>query len=823
MKNSDLIMRRFALFYFAVLCSIIMVAQKPYDTEIDGICYKIVGDEAVVTVYSENEEWNSDHYAGVIVIPEEITYKMKKYPVTAIGPKTFKLCHQVTEVYLPDALTTISDEAFEYDNVSLQKVHIGPNVNVIGKDAFNSTNLIELDLDPANRWFVFDNKVLYSADHKRAITCVPEPYSWMTGKNDNLVLHDDVEVIDNGFACGRRLNSVRFGNAIKSIGNEAFRYAFSETEDQHDLILPDGIEHIGKYAFAMCIRVNNLHLPDSLTRLEEGSFSYVSPEFIHMPKNLKVICDRALYCSSGSAYTNLVLPEGLDSIGQYGITSINCDSLIIPSTVRYLSNYCLDNFSRYIEIKAPLDCIATAAIPSQGVKELILPKSLKRIEKAAFYPCYGLERIVWPDALEYIGAYAFAGVRAIPLVVPSTVKTLGGGAFADNVWRPRTYYFTSPTPPECLQEDVFEGIYYEESKLFVPRGSKSAYEDKAPWSWFGVIEEFDEIVLPPEPTRYDFAVDGIYYNVVSVDEHTCEVSFDLNYITEKNMYNYKSVTIPETVTYDSKVYTVTGIEGGAFSETPLEHIDLPKTLTYIDGAFSYCENLSNIEIPESVTSIGGAFAGCDKIKSIHLPDGMENIASAFMDCRNLESVNIPSSVTLVDGAFNGCSSLKSVEFPDDITEIGQFTCFGCKSLASVKLPSQLQLIGENAFAGCESLKSIVLPSKLYIIKTAAFSGCDMLKDVISLNPEPPYPVGYSQFSVYDGTLHVPAGSKSAYESINMWRYFNIIEDAETSIALPTVLPFAGKSYDILGRPVSDNYKGLIIKDRKLMYKTRWRN
>lgn len=806
-------MNRFIAIVLVTLCNIVTFAQT-YDTEIDGICYKISGDEAIVTVYSDNQEWNAEHFVGDIVIPESITYRQKQYPVTTIGPKAFAYCYAISSVRLPDGLTTIADEAFSHTS-AVYTLRMGPKVNHIGTDAFYSSNLTQLDIDPANQWFVVEDRVFYSADHKRAILLIAD----LAEENTiDLKLHDNVETIDCGFTHGIKLNTLQMGQAVKSIGDYAFPYALSETNNQTDLILPDGIEHIGRYAFDGCIMINNLHLPDNLTRLEEGSFSYVSPEYIHMPKNLKVICDNALSCSAGGVFRNLVLPEGLDSIGQYGITCIGCDSLIIPSTVRYLSYYSLDNFSRYIEIKAPLDSIPASAIPSSSVRELVLPPTVKRLGDYAFYPCYDLQRIVWPESLEHIGLYALAGNKLEPMVVPATVKSIGMGAFADNVWEPRTYYFTSATPPDTeFNDDIFEGIMYEESTLYVPRGCKAAYAGKAPWAWFGTLEEYDEIVLPPTVTRYDFEHDGLYYKVLSEEEQTCEVSYDLNFITDRVTYDYKSVTVPSTVTYGGKEYTVTAIEGHAFYETLLEHIDLPESITCLQSAFVNCFNLAEIELPEHVTDLGSAFVFCEKLKSIHLPDQVENICSAFYGCSSLESVNVPASVHEMDGAFDGCSSLQSLVLPDDIEQIGRSTFFGCTNLKHVKLPANLTRIEEIAFGGCQNLRYIVLPARLEYIFQGAFEDCYALTDIISLNPVPPYLIGYAHFSNYEATLHVPAGSKEAYLNAEGWNYFNIVEDAVEAAAIHQVSlnPSAGRAFDILGRPVDGNYRGFVVRDGKI--------
>ena len=90
---------------------------------------------------------------------------------------------------------------------------------------------------------------------------------------------------------------------------------------------------------------------------------------------------------------------------------------------------------------------------------------------------------------------------------------------------------------------------------------------------------------------YDFEVNGIYYNILSMSDLTVEVT------KGDNKYSGE-VIIPSTVSYKSKTLTVTSI--GSY-------------------AFEACSSLTSITIPNSVTSIGSfAFYGCDSLASIRL-------------------------------------------------------------------------------------------------------------------------------------------------------------------------------------------------------------
>jgi hypothetical protein len=62
---------------------------------------------------------------------------------------------------------------------------------------------------------------------------------------------------------------------------------------------------------------------------------------------------------------------------------------------------------------------------------------LTEIPSGCFEGCSSLREIVWPPALETIGANAFKGAGFVTLTIPSTVKTIAGAAFYRNanlVW-----------------------------------------------------------------------------------------------------------------------------------------------------------------------------------------------------------------------------------------------------------------------------------------------------------------------------------------------------------------------------------------------------
>ena len=85
----------------------------------------------------------------------------------------------------------------------------------------------------------------------------------------------------------------------------------------------------------------------------------------------------------------------------------------------------------------------------------------------------------------------------------------------------------------------------------------------------------------------EIKVDGIYYNILSEEDMTVEVTYNgSNAAYNTNEYE-GHVTIPATVVINSKTYTVTSIKA---------------------NTFAYCEKISGITIPNTIKNIGeGAF------------------------------------------------------------------------------------------------------------------------------------------------------------------------------------------------------------------------
>jgi len=288
--------------------------------------------------------------------------------------------------------------------------------------------------------------------------------------------------------------------------------------------------------------------------------------------------------------------------------------------------------------------------------------------------------------------------------------------------------------------------------------------------------------LPMLASADAIEIDGIYYNL-DREAKTAEVT------SRPNQYE-SDVAIPESVTYNVVVYSVTSIGDGAFRWcSGLTSVTIPNSVTFIgQWAFYNCSGLTSITIPSSVTSIGElAFSGCSGLTSVTIPNsvktigesafnGCENLSSvtiangvtsigvaAFQLCTSLTSLTIPSSVTAIaEGAFEGCSGLQSIvvdkgntvydsredcnaiiktsdnelisgctnsTIPNSVTKIGQSAFKNCKGLRSVRIPNSVVSVGQFAFQGCSGMTSITIPNSVTSIGSYAFRWCSGLTSI----------------------------------------------------------------------------------------------
>jgi hypothetical protein len=173
--------------------------------------------------------------------------------------------------------------------------------------------------------------------------------------------------------------------------------------------------------------------------------------------------------------------------------------------------------------------------------------------------------------------------------------------------------------------------------------------------------------------------------------------------------------------------------------------------------------------------------------------------------------------TIGKKVFYNCG-LTSVTIPNSVTSIEENAFYGCSDLTSVSIPNSVTSIGSQAFSWCQSLTSITIPESLKSIGEYAFYGCPAT--TVTNLAQTPQEISYEIFSEY-GTLHVRKGCKAAYEAVEFWKNFTIVEDATTGIdAMEGSATISeDKIFSIFGQRLDKTAKGVnIINGKKVLVK-----
>ncbi len=724
--------------------------------------YKINEDGETLTVlkYTGNE--------SIAEIPKTVEFSEKSYTVTKIEKGAFANCSRLTEIILPDSLTSIGDKAFA-NCLNLTAAFFDGDVpETWGNDVFvnNKSGFVIVYVDGKQGWAyptwrasdgnvyntstIFDGNEFILRDYKYKINEDGETLTVLEYVGNEIVL-----VIPETVSLGR--------------------YTYSVTQ-------------IGYKAFDHCIKVTEITLPDSVTSIEnEAFFSCIGLSKITLSKGLTSIGDAAFYmCKS---LTEISFPEGLTHIGISAFSRCaNLTKITLPESLTSIGN---DVFS---------DCT--------GLTEITLPNNLTSIGKDSFSSCTGLVEITLPDSLIFIGEWAFSNCTGLTeITLPNSLTSVGAFAFSDceNL---SIAHFNGDVPT------TWGGLVF----LHTNSDFKISFiYGKQGWNY--------PTWVAPDGSRYNTlsTFDG---NEFILDGYTYEINKDGKKLTVLRYSGNESVVeIPETVDFCGKKYTVTAIGNEAFANyNSLTEVTLSDSLISIgDNAFANCSNLkvayfngdvpvtwgdsifvnnksgfvisyiygkqgwtsptwrasdgsvyntefiftgdefvlgdftykidsdgtsltvlkylgdeSTVAIPETVsfgkkdyavTKIGDeAFANCFSLTEISLPDSLTSIGDrAFSFCVGLIGISLPEGLTSIgEEAFSHCVSFTEITLPDSVTSIGDGAFSYCNCLSAISLSANLTIIGDNAFEYCAVLTEITLPDSVTAIGDEAFSNCSNL-------------------------------------------------------------------------------------------------
>lgn len=721
----------------------------------DGITYLVTSASTVKIIPNKNR-----FYTGAVIIPTTVTYKGIDYIVTKIGVSAFANNYDLNSITIPSTITSIEENAFA-NNFNLVEVICNSTTPLlITKTVFeNISKNCKLIVPTASLsvyktadiWnsFQYITNVLpftvagisYEKTSETTVKVIKNLQSNYTGSitipatvHYNNTNYNVTEVSATAFVRNKEITAIYIGSNITAI--EAF--TFSENKSLTSVSIANSVTTIGDYAFQNCTSLTTVTLPKSIISIGNSAFeNCTNLSSIIIPNSVTSIGD---YAFSKSGLTSFRFPSSMTTIN---IALLNtCEKLAtvtIPSTITTIKDYslawCPNLTSVICNIKSPL-VIDTNVFSGTDTNSCALkvPKtSLNNYKTAKVWNKFGIVTNVLPFTVagityEPISDTAvkvvknltnnYVGFVSIPKTVvynniTYSVTVIGTSAFANNnglekITIPESITFIEEhafsnnsnlsqlicniKTPLVLDTSIFNGTILSSCKLVVPSTSLALYNTASIWKNFNTITDL-----------FPFTIANIAYEPTSTT--TVQVI--------KNTENYYkgSITIPETVTYNNTIYSVTEI-----SET----------------AFKNNKNITAISLGDNITSIK---------------------AFTFYNCKNLSFITMSNSVTAIGKSAFSASGLTSFTFPSAVTTIETYLFISCEKLCRVTIPSNITTIKEYSFGWCPKLTTLF---------------CDV-EVPLTLNSNV-----FSGTNTDSCALKVPAESLDKYKKADVWKNFSHI-------------------------------------------------
>lgn len=505
----------------------------------------------------------------------------------------------LTEVHLPDTLTTIGSRCFESCS-SLVNINLPSSITTIGYNAFNGCASLEIeDLSLPNlteiQTFAFNGVRITKISNLGKLTSLRD-ISWS----------------ENIFGDKTTLTSINLPSTLTSVGNYVF-YGYTNAEINCNNA---SITLLGINAFYRAKKVSNLNTP-KITKIANYAFfnigSFDDDFSLNVP-NITSIGIAAFSHSGIKKVENLgtitSLPNGQwdntiqDNVGVFAKCK-NLESCILPETLETIGTYSFNGCSN---------------LPS-----ISFPSSLKTIGDAAFSDCTAFTSIDFPSSITAIGNNAFKGCTALTNVIfPTSLVTIGKSAF-NNCTSLEIEDLSLPNL-ETLESSTFNGVKISKisnlGKITAvnPGNSSSAN--------LGDKSVLREITLPNtiktigantfsgytalETIIIENGASGINVGANAFSglpsSTTFNVDPDVFVSLGSNAFNGTSIWNEVTFT------NVTRLDYQVFRGSTISKIKLPSVETMAgdnnyEGIFSFCPNLVLVDIGENCSSIGSNSLG----------------------------------------------------------------------------------------------------------------------------------------------------------------------------------------------------------------------
>lgn len=438
------------------------------------------------------------------------------------------------------------------------------------------------------------------------------------------------------------------------------------------VIIPEGVEKIGAYAFANLTALEEVVLPSTLEFIEYGAFyncSALKKISFSDENNLKVINQHAF---ENCALEGEIDLSSIHMISDYAFAgNQKLEGIKTGDTLISIGNYAFAGCKKLSDITITANRVKYGTYAFTGcesikefeVNAIVLPEGM-------FYECDNLEKVVIGKEVNAIGEFAFRDTKVSKFEIAK-----GNKAFET----PKADVIVSSSGKELVA--VAPTVVGEFSAAYM--GGKDKIQSVATGA-FSHNTQITSVVLPKVTEVGDYAF-------ASTDALT---SVQLGKLETVGEYAFFECPITVLPSFDK------GTEIGkyAFAYTDITEVTVPNKMEVAEGVFSECDKLTTVVVGDDV-KLGKYAFGTNKDESFTLANYDENGSKRFYYtfATALTSLTIGKDVVIGENAFANAASLVDVTLGEN-AEVGYMAFYNCDSLTNIDL-SKVKSIGDYAFSG----------------------------------------------------------------------------------------------------------------------------
>ena len=252
------------------------------------------------------------------------------------------------------------------------------------------------------------------------------------------------------------------------------RLLFYENKQIERFVYPRKIMNTGDFVLYLCRPIKEIIIPEEVEILGGGALQSVD----HIKRKSE---------------TNRYRPE------YYSEKPMPKERYTIPDMVKELGKFCYGYYPyKTIEIPNSVEKFGNGCFAHSKLESFIFPPKVTVIQIGLFSGCKRLKSVKMHNNITFIKDYVFEGSGIEELIIPESVTSVGR-YFLKGAGNLKKVYVKWQIPPlaieifddriNIIKETVFFPPNYSKITLYVPKGTKAAYQNSEVWKNFGTIIE----------------------------------------------------------------------------------------------------------------------------------------------------------------------------------------------------------------------------------------------------------------------------------------------------------------------------------------------